>query len=34
MVEAITMYNLVKVKEEMIVRAPKKLKEMARLDCR
>ena len=28
------MYNLVKVKEEMIVRAPKKLKEMARLDCR
>ena len=32
--EAITMYNLVKVKEEMIVRAPKKLKEMARLDCR
>ena len=33
-VEAITVYTLVKVKEEMIVRAPKKLKEMARLDCR
>ena len=32
--DAINMYNLVKVKEEMIARAPKKLKEMAKLDCR
>ena len=32
--DAITHYNLVKVKEEMLARAPKKLKEIARLDCR
>ena len=32
--DAITMYNLVKVKEEMLARAPKKLEEMARMDYR
>ena len=34
MLDAITMYNLVKIKEEMLARAPEKLKEMARMDCR
>ena len=32
--DAITMHNLVKVKEEMLEKAPKKLEEMARMDCR
>ena len=32
--DAITTYNLMKVKEEMLDRAPKKLKEMANMDCR
>jgi hypothetical protein len=32
--DAITMHNLVKVKEEMLEKAPKKLEEMAKMDCR
>ena len=34
MLEAITLFNLMKVKEEMLAKAPKKLAEMIKIDCR